>query len=308
MGLARWMLDLGETLDPEWSSTEVENHKIVYWRAGTGPELLILHGLLGTAAAWEDMGPRLAPDSTVYAMDALGIGESDRVDGADPGLAAQADRVASFMENLGIRSADILATSHGGAVAMILAARHPERVRSLILNAPANPFSDIADSLIRFYRSQLGRWFAHRIPEMPLSVSTVALGRLYGDGAGARQDRVEKYVESLRIPGTVEYLLSLLDRWFPDMQNLEQELGKLRRFPALLVWGDRDRAVSLESAQRLQPYFNRSELVVLPGTGHLPYEECPEVFARTIASFLAQCRAEREPGPKLLRRKPWVNL
>ena len=52
-------------------------------------------------------------------------------------------------------------------------------------------------------------------------------------------------------------------------------------FPALLLWGDRDRAVSLESAQNLRRCFDRAEFEVLPGTGHLPYEECPETLARS---------------------------
>ncbi len=62
----------------------------------------------------------------------------------------------------GIGQADIVGTSHGGSVALMLAALHPDRVRSLVLHAPANPFSDVADPLIRFYRTALGRWFAGR--------------------------------------------------------------------------------------------------------------------------------------------------
>jgi pimeloyl-ACP methyl ester carboxylesterase len=306
MGLARWMSDSQGSITTEHHLAEVDGYKMHFWKAGTGPDLLILHGILGTAAAWEDMAPELGLESTVYAIDALGIGRSERVRGIDAGLEAQADRVARFMDVRGIRAADILATSHGGAVALMLAAKHPGRVRSLILNAPANPFSDWADPLIRFYQSPLGRWFAHRVPDLPEAVTGIALGRMYGDekpaqNGHAQNGHLKKYTDSLRIPGTVDYVLSILSRWFEDMRILERKLEQVHGFPILLLWGDRDRAVSLESGRRLQRLFPGSELVVLPGAGHLPHEECPRIFGQAITGFLDRCRAERESGPKLVR-------
>ena len=80
-----------------------------------------------------------------------------------------------------IRGADFLATSHGGAVALTLAAKYPARVRNLLLHAPANPFSHLADPLVRFYLSGLGTWFAHRVASLPEPMQALALGRMYGD-------------------------------------------------------------------------------------------------------------------------------
>ena len=71
-------------------------------------------------------------------------------------------------------------------------------------------------------------------------------------------------------------------------------------FPALLLWGDRDRAVSLESARELARCFDRVEFELLPGTGHLPYEECPEALTRLVNSFLTRMR---EAGPQLVRSR-----
>ena len=67
-------------------------------------------------------------------------------------------------------------------------------------------------------------------------------------------------------------------------------------FPALLLWGDRDRAVSLASAQDLRRCFDCVEFELLPGTGHLPYEECPEVLTRLVNSFLTRIRASPAPS------------
>src|SRR6202789_3383377 len=122
---------------------------------GNGPSLLLLHGLLGTADAWGPATQRLAASSTVYAPDALGIGGSDRVPKLDVSLSATAGRLIELMDAKGIDQADIVGTSHGGSVALILAALYPERVRSLVLHAHANPSSALADPLIRLYRTAL---------------------------------------------------------------------------------------------------------------------------------------------------------
>jgi pimeloyl-ACP methyl ester carboxylesterase len=86
------------------------------------------------------------------------------------------------------------------------------------------------------------------------------------------------------------------------MARLEQALKHVRPVPALLLWGDRDRAVSLQSGQNLRQCFDRVEFELLPGTGHLPYEECPELLARLVNSFLTRTR-QTETGPHLVRSK-----
>jgi pimeloyl-ACP methyl ester carboxylesterase len=285
MSLAKWMTALGELQETE-ESVPVGGARMRCLITGSGPSLLLLHGLLGTANAWGAAAQRLAGSSTVYAPDALGIGGSDRVPGLDVSLGATAGRLIELMDAKGIDQADIVGTSHGGSVALMLAALYPERVRSLILHAPANPFSDIADPLIRFYRTALGRWFAGRIPTVPASVQSLALGRMYGDARRVRSGSLEHYIASLRIPGTVAYVLSILDRWELDMAALEAALPGVHRVPALLLWGDRDRAVSLRSGERLAEYFDRASLLVIPGAGHLPHEEVPVAFAGVINGFL----------------------
>jgi 4,5:9,10-diseco-3-hydroxy-5,9,17-trioxoandrosta-1(10),2-diene-4-oate hydrolase len=302
MALARWMLDsIGRVpIDKHW--VRVEGRQMHCLQAGAGPELILLHGLLGTASTWEPVIPRLAGESRVFAVDALGIGESDRAPGIDARLDAQADRMIGFMDESHIGVADFLATSHGGAVALMLAAKYPRRVKTLLLHAPANPFSHLGDPLINFYLSSLGTWFAHRIATLPASMQSLALGRMYGDPNQVRDGSLAKYIGSLRVPGTVDYVLDILRTWFDDMAALERALKHVRPIPALLLWGDRDRAVSLESAQNLCQCFDRVEFELLPGAGHLPYEECPELLARLVNSFLTRSR-QSETGPQLVRSK-----
>lgn len=295
MALSRPVFDAHGHSPFKKSWVTVSGKRMHCLEAGQGPHLVLLHGLLGTASAWEPVMAGLAEHSTVHAIDALGIGESERVPEMDATLAAQADRVADFMDRSGLPSADIMATSHGGAVALALAARNPAKVRNLVLHAPANPYSRLGDPLIDFYLSRLGNWFAHRVPFLPAGMQALALGRMYGDPAKLRDGSLAKYIGSLRVPGTVNYVLSILRTWDDDMCRLEKELHSLRSHAALLVWGDRDRAVSLESGRQLQQFFGTSELVVLPGTGHLPFEECPEALVATVNSFLTRVRTQHRP-------------
>ncbi len=179
----------------------VDGAKVHYQLAGSGRPLLLLHGLVGSAKNWRQNISFLSRHSTVYAVDLFNMGESDRVPGLDAGLEATADRLAAYMDAVGLEEADIAAHSHGGSVAMMLAARHPERVGRLILFAPANPFCDLGHPLIRFYQTPLGIWLARRIPSLPKMLKATALSRMYGDPSRVSVDALDGYTQGLHIPG-----------------------------------------------------------------------------------------------------------
>ena len=92
-----------------------------YLRAGSGPPLVLLHGLMGYSFSWRFTLPVLSHYATVYAVDMLGAGFSDRPVGLDCRLRANAGRVLHFLDAVGIRSFDLLGTSYGGALAMMAA-------------------------------------------------------------------------------------------------------------------------------------------------------------------------------------------
>jgi len=260
--------------------------KIHYQRAGRGRPLLLLHGLVGSAKNWRQNISFLSRDSNVYAVDLFNMGESERVPGLDAGLEATADRLAAYMDALDLDEADIAGHSHGGAVAMMFAARHPDRVRRLILFAPANPFCDLGNQLIRFYQTRLGVWLARRIPFFPRMLKATALSRMYGDPSRVSVDALEGYTQGLHIPGTMDHVLQIVQRWFVDMGLLRSALTGLAPKPTLLIWGDRDRAVGLDSARELQRTLPQSSLIVLPGVGHIAFEEMPDVCNQAMRDWL----------------------
>jgi 4,5:9,10-diseco-3-hydroxy-5,9,17-trioxoandrosta-1(10),2-diene-4-oate hydrolase len=275
----------------------VDGAKIHYQRAGTGRPLLLLHGLVGSAKNWRRNISFLSRHSSVYAIDLFNMGESERVPGLNAGLEATADRLAASMDALGLDEADIAAHSHGGAVAMMFAARHSGRVRRLILFAPANPFCDLGNQLIRFYQTGFGIWFARLIPFLPRMLKATALSRMYGDPSRVSRDALDGYTQGLHIPGTVDHVLQIVQRWFVDMGLLRSALAELAAKPTLLIWGDRDRAVGLSSAHELQRTLPQSRLMVLPGVGHIPFEEMPDICNRAMRDWLINSTPSESHAP-----------
>ena len=265
---------------------QVDGGDVHYQRAGQGRPLLLLHGLVGSARNWRQNISFLADHSNVFAIDLSNMGESQRLPGLDAGLEATADRLAACMDALNIEKADVAGHSHGGAVAIMFAARHPHRVRSLILFAPANPFCDLGHQLIRFYQTRFGAWLARQIPILPRRLKATALSRMYGDHSRVVPSSLDGYIDGLGIPGTIDHVLQIVQRWFIDMGLLRSALAGLVAPPTLLIWGDRDRAVGLSSGRELQRLIAHSRLLVIPGVGHIPFEEMPAICNEAMRDWL----------------------
>lgn len=264
---------------------DVAGARVHYVRAGSGRPMLLIHGLVGCTANWRRNIGALANDACVYAIDLVNMGLSQRVEGVDASLAATADHVAACMDALGLEQADIAAHSHGGGVALMLAARHPERVRSLVLFAPINPFSESGDLLVNLYSTRLGRQFARLAPHLPRRVQLFGLGRMYGDPRRIADGTLQGYIDGMRVPGTVPHILEIVRGWFRDMEALKLALPRVTA-PTLLVWGDRDRAVDPASAMQVKRLLPQAELRVMRGAGHIVFEELPEISNGLMREWL----------------------
>src|SRR5881227_1968616 len=106
------------SIDERWVT--IDGARMRYLRAGSGPPLILLHGLMGYSFSWRFNIPALAKDFTVFALDLLGTGFSDRPAQLDCRLCSVAERVLQFIDAAGISSFDLLGTSHGGAVAIMV--------------------------------------------------------------------------------------------------------------------------------------------------------------------------------------------
>lgn len=260
-----------------------------YLRAGSGPALVLLHGLMGYSFSWRYAMPALAPYATVYAVDLLGAGFSDRPR-IDHSMRATALRFVRFVENLGLSSFDLLGTSRGGAVAMCAAAECVDRgqpaVRSLVLVAPVNPYSAHGKRLAAFAGTPIGAAVVRGVLERIPSLYPFWHARMFADHDKIPAGSLDGYKAPLAMPGLFDHALSIVSTWGPDLQELERLLPKLQEIPTLLMWGAKDPAVYASSLEPLARHFKHVEKIVFPGIGHLPYEECPEEFNRELIKFL----------------------
>jgi len=270
----------------------VEGSRMRYLRSGSGPPLILVHGLMGYSFSWRFTIPALSRYATVYAVDQVGTGFSDRPAGLDCHLRAAAARLLGFVEAVGLTSFDLLGTSHGGAVAMMAAsmcAQRPDlKLRKLILVAPVNPWSAHGRRLAPLLGGRFGSaLFLRAIPALRWT-SAYWLSRLYGDRSRIPPGTLEGYLAPVSTPGSFEYGLGVASHWTEDLQELETAIPRLADFPTLLLWGAADPAVSAQSAQKLRSHFKLAELVVFPGVGHLAYEECPDQFNASLVDFLTR--------------------
>lgn len=268
---------------------DFDGARMRYLEAGSGPPIILLHGLMGYSFSWRYAMPALAPYATVYAPDLLGAGFSDRPR-IDHSMRATARRVLRFARNLGLDSFDLLGTSRGGAVAMCAAAESMNgtgpRLRRLILVAPVNPYSAHGRWIAPMAGSRVGSAIARWIMEKMPGMYPYWHARMFGDPKKVPAGSLEGYTAPLAVPGLFDHALSIVSTWTADLNELEALLPRLEAIPTLLMWGTKDPAVHFSSLQPLSLFFPHAKLAVFPGVGHLPYEECPEEFNREVIAFL----------------------
>lgn len=256
-----------------------------YWVGGSGPPLLVVHGLGGAAVNFTELAPLLARRHRVLVPDLPGHGGTEGL--ADVGsLTDLADHTAAVAEREGLLPAAVLGYSMGGVVALRLAVARPEAVSALVLVAPAGIVSVTR-------RARL--WLAAVTALRP--ARAVALVR----GTVARRPNLRVPVfgrwgaddpRSLPPEAVVGFLQAQLEH--EDVGGVARALVRddprpdLDRVacPTLLVWGARDGLVPLEDgfeyARRL-----RCPLRVVPAAGHLVVGEAPEACAALVDDFLA---------------------
>jgi pimeloyl-ACP methyl ester carboxylesterase len=268
--------------------TEIECARVRYLKAGSGPAVVLVHGLLGYSFSWRFNMGALAERHTVYALDLPGVGFSERRPQMDCSMTAAAARLLQFLDLTGISKTHLVGSSQGGAICVYAAAAEPQRFSKLVLVAPANPWSSQGRVLIDIFSSAAGAEAFRRGHHLLRPVHGVLLARMYGDRHRIRPGTIEGYAAPMGIPGTADYLLSVVACWNADLGRLETALRKIKDIPTLLLWGSRDGAVYPESGAEVARRLPAAELVFIKGAGHLPYEEFPERFNRVVGEFLSR--------------------
>lgn len=263
----------------------VEGLRVRYVRAGSGPPVVLIHGLSSSIYTWREVLPALAQAHDVVALDLPGFGGSDQ----PPDLTADAylPVVVELMDRLGISRASLVGHSLGGAVSVLVAARHPERVHRLVLIDAAGYNLAPSDRPWLVRLSQALGPLLDPFPIRRLMVRT-GLRQNFHDDALVTDSRVEEYVAPLLRPGALRSVRSMLSsRGSGAFGAFPAVVGEVRA-ATLIVWGRQDEWIPVDHAGRFAAAIPGSRVSILEGCGHLPQEEKPAVVAPLLLEFLGQ--------------------
>lgn len=291
---------------PAWPGADLTSGGVtLHARRTPGPDggelAVYLHGLGGSASNFTDLAGLLATRHPGMALDLPGFGRSRPPAGFDYALDSHAEVVARFLADLPRRPVHLAGNSMGGAVALLIAARHPELVRTLTLLAPAMP--DLRVDPRRFSDPRMVLAFVpvvragarRRLAEVPAHERVEQMLRVcFADPsnvtAARRSAAAEEFIERAGLAWTAAALSrstgGLIRSWLaPRARSLWQAATGVRA-PALVVWGTADKLVSVRKAPRTARMLPRGRLFVLPRTGHVPQMERPTSVARAVLGMI----------------------
>ncbi|GAA2858176.1 alpha/beta fold hydrolase [Pseudonocardia halophobica] len=264
--------------------------------ATVGADAVYVHGLSGSATNWTDIAGLLAPRVAGTAVDLPGFGYTEPVPSCDYSPAGHADALLCWLAGRG-RPVHLLGNSLGGVVAMLVAARRPELVRTLTLVSPAMPdrrpdprrMSDPRMALA--WIPGLGSRARAQLAAMTPRARAEATMRLcFGDPTRATDVRLEETAEEIRARGRQPWAGRAIDRTAFGMFRSWMGPGLWRAaarvpVPTLVLWGDRDRLVAPRLAVRTARTFPDGRLVMLDGVGHIAQIETPDRVAAAVGAF-----------------------
>src|SRR5689334_11230577 len=252
-----------------------------YLEAGSGDRHVVLvHGSgpgVTAYANWRGVLPELGKDFHVVAPDMVGFGYSERPKGVTYRLDTWADQTVAVMDALGIEKADLVGNSFGGAIALRLTTRHPDRVDKLVLMGSVGVAFEITEGLDAVWgydgtlegMQKIMRYFAY-----DKSLTT-------GDLAQAR-------FEGATQPGFQEAFSSMFpaprQRWVEAMQVPDDEIRSLSN-RTLIVHGREDQVIPLETSLKLLQLLDNADLSVFSHCGHWSMIERRDDFNRLVRDF-----------------------
>jgi pimeloyl-ACP methyl ester carboxylesterase len=267
----------------------LHGHRVSYRRGGSGPALLLLHGITNSSQTWEGVAPRLVERFTLIAPDLLGHGESATPRG-DYSLGAHASGARDVMTALGIERATVVGHSLGGGIAMQFAYQFPERCERLVLVSSGGLGREVhlllraaalpgADYVLPFLTSAglvgVGRSVGGLLKRLPVGpgedVEVLARGFASLNSAGARQAFLHT-VRAVIEPGG-------------QRVSAQDRLQLAALLPTLIVWGERDSIIPVAHGAAAHEAMPGSRFEVFPGAGHMPHDADPERFAELLTEF-----------------------
>jgi len=247
---------------------------------GSGPDVVLIHGVTDNAHTWHDLQASLAGIARTHALDLPGHGLSD-IPEAPLTARQMAECVLAYLDAARVERAVVLGWSLGGAVAASLSGSHGSRVSAVVLEAPAVLDFSFPIALMPLKVFGIGEVMhliaANRVMRRFFMSSTFARG------FAAPENVVERYWRGWQVTGRSRYIRALL-REFKSTETTPL-LGAIRA-PTWVVHGDEDQLVPIRVADELEAIVPGSKVSKLNKVGHAPHVERPDVVLDTIREAL----------------------
>jgi pimeloyl-ACP methyl ester carboxylesterase len=286
----------------------LHGHPVAYYTAGSGPVVLLIHGITSSADAWREVVPALASRYTVVAPDLLGHGGSAKPRG-DYSLGAYASGLRDLMAALGHERATVVGHSMGGGIAMQLAYQFPERVERMVLVSSGGLGKEVG-LVLRAATLPGAEWVLPVITRRgPRDVVLLGSSLMSRVGMRTRADArgTALGLSSLSDPRARRAFLhtarSIIDGAGQRVSATDR-LYLAENMPTLIVWGERDPMIPAEHGIAAHALIPHSRLELFPGAGHYPFDEDPERFAEVLHDFIGGTPAavyDEETTRRLLR-------
>jgi pimeloyl-ACP methyl ester carboxylesterase len=280
----------------ELRETVLHGHRIGYRVAGSGPVVLLIHGMLNNSRHWRGVAERLAEHHTVIAPDLHGHGHSAGPMG-DYSLGAHAAGIRDLLAGLGIERVTVVGHSLGGGVAMQFFYQFPERCERLVLVSSGGLGREVSWPL---------RLAAAPGVEGLLAGATSgpvlrALRRVDSPYAAAAHRALSSLGDAPSRRGFLWTLRSVIDLKGQKVYAGDR-LYLLADMPTLIVWGGRDHTIPVAHGRAAHAAAPGSRFDLLPEARHFPHLEDPEGLAEAIGRFC------RETAPASLDAEDWERL
>lgn len=285
--------DEGNAAVPHWTTIDwspflgdcaVDGRRVHFLDYGSGPVLILLHGMAASWKWWLENLPTLGNYHRVIAVDLPGFGDSDELP-LPAEMSSHAHTVLALMDSLGVNTATVAGHSMGGLIALELALAEPNRVRQLILiDAGGAPMSEQRLSVVlvalRAFCAILRPAFVREALVRHPWARRIVLAGGFRDPRVVTRELAAQIMPDFNAPGFLNAVAAA-------GRAVRAMAPESISCPVLLVWGERDLIAPLRGAQDLCNRLADARLVALRGVGHTPQIECPTVFHEAVLAFTA---------------------
>jgi len=270
----------------------VHGYRRAYRIAGSGPAILLIHGIGDNSTTWKTVQAKLAERFTVIAPDLLGHGRSDKPR-ADYSIAAYANGMRDLLSVLDIERVTIIGHSLGGGVAMQFAYQFPQLVDRLILVGTGGVTKDV-NVVLRLASLPVGNQ-ALALLRLPLALPAVQLaGRVMGPllgstGLGRDLPNVLRILDDLPEPtasAAFSRTLRAVVDWRGQIVTMLDRCYLTEAIPVQIVWGAKDVVVPVRHARMAHAAMPGSRLEIFEGAGHFPFHDDPDRFLEVVERFI----------------------